>query len=103
MDVYDLIFEENRNRKDAIAIEYEGNEICYGELFDKIEERTEFLNSKGINSRVIDEAIKLLKEDEHKSKCPCQECVNCMCDDYQMWAGFPEPTWFKATNNFGPT
>ncbi len=53
MKTYDLIFEENRNRKDTIAIEYEGNEICYGELFDKIEERTEFLNSKGIKPNEV--------------------------------------------------
>lgn len=48
MKTYDLIYELNRNRKDAIALEYEGREICYGELFDKVEERTEFLKSKNI-------------------------------------------------------
>ena len=48
MKAYDLVYEENRNRKDNIALEYEGNKICFGEYFDKVEERTEFFKSKGV-------------------------------------------------------
>jgi hypothetical protein len=44
----------------------------------------------GVNSVVIDEAIRLLKENEYNSKCPCQECVTCMCDDYRRWVGLPD-------------
>ena len=31
INIYDAVYEENKNRKDAIAIEYEGKEIRYGE------------------------------------------------------------------------
>ena len=48
MNIFDAVKEENKNRKDAIALEYEGNDICYGEFFDKVEEKQEFLESKGI-------------------------------------------------------
>ena len=48
MTVYDLVYEENRNRKDNIALEYEGREICYGEFFDEVEKKTDYLMSKGI-------------------------------------------------------
>ena len=40
----------------------------------------------------VEEIIELLKELEHQKRCPCQECHNCMCDEYRIWAGLPEPT-----------
>ncbi|HHU54936.1 MAG TPA: acyl--CoA ligase [Mollicutes bacterium] len=46
MSVYDLVKEENKNRKDNIALGFYGNEICYGELFDKVEETIEGLKGK---------------------------------------------------------
>ena len=39
MKAYDLVYEENRNRKDNIALEYEGNKITYGDFFDKVDEK----------------------------------------------------------------
>ena len=53
MKTYDLVYEENRKRKDSIALEYEGNEICYGEFFEKVEEKTELFSSKGIKENDI--------------------------------------------------
>ena len=53
MNIYDLVYEENRNRKDNIAIEYEENYICFGEFFDKVDEKTEFLKNKGIKENDI--------------------------------------------------
>lgn len=49
MKAYDLVYEENRNRKDAIALEYEGTEIRYGDFFDKVEEKTEYFADKKIS------------------------------------------------------
>ena len=49
MNIYDLVYEENRNRKDNVALEYEGTVVRYGDYFDKVEERTEFFKSKGIS------------------------------------------------------
>ena len=46
MKTYDLVYEENRNRKDNVALEYEGTNISYGEFFDKVEEKTEFFQKK---------------------------------------------------------
>ena len=53
MKTFDLVYEENRKRKDATALEYEGTKICYGEFFDKVEEKTEFLTSKGIKENDV--------------------------------------------------
>lgn len=53
MNIYDLVYEENRKRKDNIAIEYEGNRICYGEFFDKVDEHTDFFLSNKINENDI--------------------------------------------------
>lgn len=53
MKTFDLVYEENHNRKDAIALEYEGSEICYGEFFDKVEEKTEFFKNKGIKKNDV--------------------------------------------------
>ena len=53
MKAFDLVYEENRNRKDNIALEYEGNKIRYGEFFDKVEEKTEFFKSKGIKENDV--------------------------------------------------
>ena len=36
--------------------------------------------------------VSLLKNREHQNKCPCQGCHPCMCEDYRIWAGLPEPT-----------
>lgn len=49
MTIYDLVYENNKNKKDNIALEYEGNSIRYGEFFDHVDEKTEFLSSKGIS------------------------------------------------------
>ena len=46
--VYDAVYEENKNRKDNVALEYEGTKIKYGEFFDKVEEKTEYFLSKGV-------------------------------------------------------
>ena len=46
--IYDAVYEENRNKKDNVALEYEGTEIKYGEFFDKVEEKTEYFLSKGV-------------------------------------------------------
>lgn len=43
---YNLIREENRNRKDNIAIFYGDKDICYGEFFDKVDEVIESLKNK---------------------------------------------------------
>lgn len=53
MKIYDLVYEENRNKKDNIALEYEGTEIKYGELFDKVDEKTEYFLSKGVKPEDI--------------------------------------------------
>lgn len=42
--------------------------------------------------KTIDCTIDMLKNREFQEKCPCQGCHNCMCDDYRIWAGLPEPT-----------
>ena len=41
-NIVDFLFEENRNRKDSIALEYEGNRVTFGRLFEKIDERVHF-------------------------------------------------------------
>lgn len=48
MKIYDAVYEENRKKKDNIALEYEGTEIRYGDFFDKVEEKTEFFLNKGV-------------------------------------------------------
>ena len=53
MKAYDLIYERNKDRKDCIALEYEGKEISYGELFERIDERTEFFIRRGIKENDI--------------------------------------------------
>ena len=53
MKTFDLVYEENKNRKDSIALEYEGKEICYGEYFDRVEEKTDYFKSKGIKENDI--------------------------------------------------
>ncbi|MBO4899104.1 MAG: acyl--CoA ligase [Lachnospiraceae bacterium] len=53
MKAYDLIYELNKDRKDHIALEYEGNEITYGKLFERIDERTEFFLQNGIKENDI--------------------------------------------------
>lgn len=52
-NVYDVIFELNKNRQDCIALEYEGNEITYGELFDNIEKRTNYFLNKGVKENDV--------------------------------------------------
>ena len=47
-NIYDAVYDENRNRLDAIAIEYEGNNIRYGDFFDKVEQQKEILKSKNV-------------------------------------------------------
>lgn len=49
LNIYDAVYEENRNRLDSIAIEYEGNNIRYGDFFDKTEETIEKLKSKNVS------------------------------------------------------
>lgn len=44
--VYNLVREENRNRKDNIAIGYGEREICYGEFFDNVDELIDSLKTK---------------------------------------------------------
>lgn len=46
MSIYDLVRDENRNRKDNIALGFYGTEICYGEFFDKVDETIESLKKK---------------------------------------------------------
>ncbi len=53
MNIFDLVYEENKNRKDNIAIEYEGRKICYGEFFDKVDEHTDYFASKKIKESDI--------------------------------------------------
>lgn len=43
---FNLVREENKNRKDNIAICYGEKEICYGELFDKVDETIDTLKTK---------------------------------------------------------
>jgi len=43
---WDLIKEENRKRKDNIAISYNDTRICYGQLIDNVEELSENLRTK---------------------------------------------------------
>ena len=44
--VYDLVHEENKNRKDNIAFGYGERKIRYGEFFDKVDEMTDVLKTK---------------------------------------------------------
>ena len=53
MKAYDLIYERNKDRKECIALEYEGTEITYGELFEKVDERTAFFLEKGIKENDV--------------------------------------------------
>ena len=53
MNVYDLVYEENRKRKDNIAIEYEGKNIRFGDFFDKVDERTDYFKSLGVKPNDI--------------------------------------------------
>ena len=48
LKTFELVREFNRNNKDGIALEYEGREICYGELFDKVDEKIEFFSSHNV-------------------------------------------------------
>ena len=41
-----LIKEESSNRKDDIAIEYNGTEIKYGQFFDRVDEISETIRTK---------------------------------------------------------
>ncbi len=43
---FNLVYEENKKRKDNIAIGYGEREISYGEFFDKVEEVTDSLKAK---------------------------------------------------------
>lgn len=52
-NVFDAIYDENKNRKDDTALEYEGTVISFGELFDRVEERTEFFKKCGIKENEI--------------------------------------------------
>ena len=63
MNIYDLVYEENRNRKDYIALEYEGNQIRYGDFFDKVEERTDFFQSKNVADNEVVTISSLLTPD----------------------------------------
>jgi len=53
MKAYDLIYEMNKERKDSIALEYEGREITYGELFEKVDERTAYFLEKGVKENDV--------------------------------------------------
>ena len=46
MSIYDLVREENKNRKDNIALGFYGTEICYGEFFYKVDEAIDSLKNK---------------------------------------------------------
>ena len=46
MTVFNLVQEENRKRKDNIALGFYGKEICYGEFFEKVEETIDSLKGK---------------------------------------------------------
>lgn len=46
MSAYQLIKEENKNRKDNIAIGFYGTEISYGQFFDNVEETIDSLKGK---------------------------------------------------------
>jgi len=43
---FNLVREENKNRKDNIAISYGEKEVCYGELFDNVDEVIDSLKTK---------------------------------------------------------
>ncbi len=43
---FNLVYEENKKRKDNIAINYGNKEICYGQLFDNVEEVKDSLKTK---------------------------------------------------------
>ena len=62
-NIYDFVFDENKSRKDNIAIQYEGKKIKFGELFDKVEERTEFFKSKNVKDDDIITMTTLLTPD----------------------------------------
>jgi long-chain acyl-CoA synthetase len=53
MKTYDLVYEQNKNNKDSIALGYEENDICYGEFFDKVEEKTEYFKSQNVKENDI--------------------------------------------------
>ena len=63
MNIYDLVYEENKNRKDNIALEYEGKKIRFGDYFDKVEERIEFYNSKKLQPQEAVTIASLLTPD----------------------------------------
>lgn len=46
MSVYDLVKEENKNRKDNIALGFYDTEISYGQFFDKVDETIDSLKGK---------------------------------------------------------
>lgn len=46
MSIYDLVREENRNRKDNIALGFYGTEVCYGEFFERVDEAIDSLKNK---------------------------------------------------------
>lgn len=48
MKTFDLVYQENRKRKNAVALEYEGRTISYGEYFERVEERTDYFKSLGV-------------------------------------------------------
>lgn len=48
MKTYDLVYELNKNRKDAKAFEYGDKVIRYGEFFDKVEDRIDYYQRLGI-------------------------------------------------------
>jgi long-chain acyl-CoA synthetase len=43
---YNLVYEENKNRKDNVAFGYGDSEISYGEFFDKVEQIIDTLKTK---------------------------------------------------------
>ena len=53
---FNLVREENKNRKDNIAISYGEKKICYGELFDNVDEVIDSLKTKVNPGEVVSAA-----------------------------------------------
>ena len=45
---YEELYERNQKRLDSVALIYRGNEITYGEMFDKMKELAKALRAYGI-------------------------------------------------------
>ncbi len=63
MNVFDFVYEENKDRADLIALEYEENKISFKEFFDKVNERTALYQSMNIQPGEIVTMATLLTPD----------------------------------------